>query len=809
MTRIRTHALWIATALLLSALTCNLPFLPGQRPQRSSVDGQGIGTLEPGGQLTGVDDVLLATTEGALEEPVQVLISRSSDPTDVTPLPESMDQHGGFYHLGAESDTFAPVEHPFVVGLPLPDGAPTEDLALAVLVPAQYIHIDTRPGVSYIEPADAWDFLPATHDEESNQALAVTPSLTASPVTATLVSATYFSSTSSNSDTTTIADQQSLPSDVLLGTVLNRHFWFSPYPRQADEPDFIAVCGPPEGDADAGCEQGDLNRAALDLERVYSDLTGLGFRLPRLNRRAIHISLRGRGASVDLGAYVIEVRPCDRSELDTVGLYISNGRAWACNGNGMDMTIRHEYFHATQYAYEAVLENATTREGWFIEGQATASQQSESILTRDSARGLRDVDKSLRGNNGVYRAQDFWLYVGKKLNADLTFLIPIFDYPPNAEGVNAAILEEYPRLQNLPSLYWDWVKNQTFEKVIDLDILGVPCTLSITGDGRYRTLTISGGNPTGEPRKIVYDLSLLVYEEPSEPLDPLSLDDEQLAFRDRGIRLRALDADVVIVEFPARIGGYSTPMSVLSSNVNVRSKFYDVAYSGGTRCRDEPDASSLQVGLQSRQSRTIYVLIANTDMVKGATACISFREDPENCNFPSAPFGTSGSGQADEPETDNGPGDGPGSGPEGVPPAGAGVASCLLGSWTLDNDSYLALLQSLDMPDVTFTGVGGSYTLSFQPDGVVHTADHTVLGVTTPQGSIDVTVNEEGSTEYWTEDAQLHMAGGQLLSASIGGGLDVEDARPGGSAPYGCQGDLLALYVQEASSPLVWHREGQ
>lgn len=776
---IRTSRLgaWIGTAILLSALACNLPFLLGDQEQQSSTDGQGIGTLEPGGQLIGVDEVVVAATDGAIEEPVQVRIRRASDPTNDTPLPTSLTQYGSFYHVDAEQDTFAPVENPFLIGLPLPEGAPTDDLALAVLVPAQYIHIDAPPGTDYVEPADEWDFLPAMYDEETNQALAITPSLTASPVTATLISAPYFSSTNSTADATTRAAQKSPGTVALLGGIFNLRLWFLPHARQVDEPDFVAICSPKEDDADAVCEKADLERAADELEDVYNDLTRLGFQLPRLYRQPKAISVDGQTRVADLGAYVIGVRPCTRTGF---GRYDSaTAKAWACDGGRMASTIRHEYFHATQYAYEAVLMGEA--ESWYLEGQATASQQSETVLTRDSERGLREIDRSLRGENGVYRTQDFWLYIGKKLNADLTFLIPLFDYPPNAQGLNAAILEEYPSLQNLPSVYWDWVKNQSFEKEIDIGNLGFTCSLSSDALGQPAILTVTD-DTTGRAPRIVYD--------PQLPPD------------DKIIELDALDSAVFEIQFPPPAdGSYSAVVRVLRDNPLARSKFYDPTDFRTTDCREVPDAESANVQVGSEMER-LFVVVANSDIGDTAVVCISFELQRIDCKLPPPSAGL------DRNSEGNDRGEDPQSGPEGVPPAGAGSAACLLGTWTLDNDSYLAFLQSLDMPDVTFTDVGGSYTLAFEAGGVVHTADHTVLGVTTPQGSIDVKVNEDGSTEYWTEDGRLHMAGGQLLSASIGGGLEVEDARPGGSAPYGCQGDLLALYLQEESPPLVWHREG-
>src|SRR5690606_34706724 len=59
-----------------------------------------------------------------------------------------------------------------------------------------------------------------------------------------------------------------------------------------------------------------------------------------------------------------------------------------------------------------------------------------------------------------YETQDLWIYTGQRLGQTLAYLIPIFEIGGEPVDVNTALGG------NLAGTYWEWVKNQVYEKEI-------------------------------------------------------------------------------------------------------------------------------------------------------------------------------------------------------------------------------------------------------------------------------------------------------------------------------------------------------
>ena len=137
----------------------------------------------------------------------------------------------------------------------------------------------------------------------------------------------------------------------------------------------------------------------------------------------------------------------------------------ACTSN-----VRHELFHAIQWAYDQLLRDyadgsTRARSVWTIEGTATAASRSSATMLRDldAIFPVHTVTDDLTDSrdNREYSAQDFWVYYGLRTATSIAYLRAVFEKGGTPEHVDAAIA--------LADAYWTWVKNQAFEKVYTLD----------------------------------------------------------------------------------------------------------------------------------------------------------------------------------------------------------------------------------------------------------------------------------------------------------------------------------------------------
>ena len=121
--------------------------------------------------------------------------------------------------------------------------------------------------------------------------------------------------------------------------------------------------------------------------------------------------------------------------------------------------VRHELFHAIQYAYPALSqadENDSAATRWMIEGTATAAEQSSATMRRNREIVRRPITTPLTDLEYAYNTQDFWVYTGLARGQSLAYLQPIFTAGGTAEQVYTSLA--------LDDAYWSWVKNQAIEK---------------------------------------------------------------------------------------------------------------------------------------------------------------------------------------------------------------------------------------------------------------------------------------------------------------------------------------------------------
>lgn len=430
--------------------------------------GPSEGDFGPGTPFVAEDGSSVATTDEDFGEDL-AFQSEVRDAPEV-PLPGGVTPVGPVRRITADRYATSGPDAPFVMSLPVPDGESPDDLAIAYLDRGR-VEFDAPIGEE-IDGTVTWVFLDAFFDQETRLLFAPVFNVSPEGWEAVIVRADSF-----DTGRTTSAD------------ALDRQQVFAPL-------DFVANCSPLFGQSGVPETCGDTERqaAAGDLEDVYDDLTVLGFTdQPKLTFEAEDVTVVVESlvpleydVQVDPAAWVMELRPA--SQVSNGGMYSSgSGSFWAAIGtsgvtSGTRNTIRHEYFHATQYGYDPDLSAGWLRARFSIEGQAVLSENSVPTLGRDGL-GPRAIDDTLlrsRWNGSSwnaapfseYQAQDFWLYLGESGgHTDLTYIVPFAEEGMAPEDVDAVLERDwsstYP--DGLEDAYWSWAKNQAFEARHDLD----------------------------------------------------------------------------------------------------------------------------------------------------------------------------------------------------------------------------------------------------------------------------------------------------------------------------------------------------
>jgi hypothetical protein len=361
----------------------------------------------------------------------------SAPPPGVSPV-------GEFQLVRANRDALLPIDAPMTVTLPVPDGTPTDGLWAAKVV-------DASTALDGATRGDRWLLLDGVYDPAGRTFSTRTASVTAAGDRYVLVTRSDF-----------VLPVQAKP------TVLNGF-------------DFFGSCLEMD---EVECSQALLDETAAVLADVRGHLRAMGFPEPRLRvQTAPGDPENGLGFAFTIAAS--DSSHCVDDEGDPVlGIYYATeGLLIVCApddpvaASELHATIVHEYFHATQYAFDAVL-HGPRQEPFLLEGTATAAELSYprdvgtgDLMSRTTFRKLHAVDIPLPTDDDSpggedmsyeYAAQDFWVFVGRKLGRDLDYLVPIF----SAGGGRFAVQRNLPS-SNLSELYWQWVKDMTFMRAYD------------------------------------------------------------------------------------------------------------------------------------------------------------------------------------------------------------------------------------------------------------------------------------------------------------------------------------------------------
>ncbi len=572
--------------------------------------------LAPGGTITTDTGVAIGAPKGALQASVGVSVDLMGTPPQGV-LPGGAKTVGDAFELSPVSAIQTPANAPLLIGLPIPPGATRDRLALAVFVPADRVDYDlvgVEDGVSYA-PGDSWSLVPGQVDDAHDLLVAPLGSVPAGGQVLRLVE-------SAEADSPPLTPQRAgTAQTVTLG--------------------FAAHC---VGFASLGrsseCTASDEAAAAQELDNVYQDIrVGQGFKAPYLRMELVIHSLFP--AVVLEVNYVVELHPFrTQDSYDGVCKVDATGRGnhgrysfgdrniVVCFGapvtttfdGGRSDTIRHEYFHATQYPY------TTSATSWFKESTAVTAQDSLASFVRDTGRGVRDVDVKVLAKPQMYNLQDFWIYLGQRYGLALSDLIPFLQAGGNAAAIDQVIggSATYAGLGDFGDAYWAWAKNQAFEKQFPLGGAGfaTQCGLDLNGSGQAFALKDGSLPPV---------LDYTVAAPPGavhRNLSPLS----SAIYR---IDLNALTGS-----------SFQVTPQVTAGDPDIRAKFFDAADLGTLDCVSSGEASSRTISVSANQDQTWYVLISNAGTDGNAAFTLGFGDATPSVDI-SSPSGGSSFGEGD------------------------------------------------------------------------------------------------------------------------------------------------------------------
>jgi hypothetical protein len=339
------------------------------------------------------------------------------------------------------------------------------------------------------------------------------------------------------------------------------------------------------------------------------------------------------------------------------------------SGNYLSKTVRHELFHALQFEklfragvraenpnsftylgqYPPNLENKVyynVGRRWILEGTATAIEYSDLSKFNRQTRGYdegipdRDLFKStstLKENkspvvleNDMYETQDFWVFSGqntfRKSKWNLNYLLTIFSsglktaFPTQELDATFQILG-YPG--GLKSAYWEWSKNQSYERFENLENLNsAPCSanLSTTFPDFSKRVAQDGFRPP----IYVEDLSkALTYN--------FAGNSDQI--KDKPFTVSSLTTEVISVKF----------LNAINNGVNVsfksqgdfKYKIYrtDQPLPTPDACKDFKDAENSNPVFPITPGTKLFILAANIDLENSSSFTVTVTPVTTNPNI--------------------------------------------------------------------------------------------------------------------------------------------------------------------------------
>ncbi len=443
-------------ALTALAACTQSPTTPPQAGVQNAVPSIEQGILNPGGSFTSSAGVTIRAPTGVLNAPVEVFAKAITSSTFPLPLPGAWSQVGSAYRIGATGGAGSRNRDSFQIELPVPAGVDSRGLAIATFFPTSF-PVDGEDQPPY------WDS--ATTQRTSGLSVLQT-------VARELNSASFIYVLVRRNDVLI----QSKPSSVITQAT----------------PVFTVTC-----EGSFPCNQTLKSEAISVTATAYSDFVssmGLdGTNLPLVDTN-IKFILSG-------------TLSCRVNTSTVAGYYnfLDTGIRLCVNSTGQPVvtayqnTLRHEVFHAVQAGILASVGVTLTRQWiddgrlWIIEGTAQAASVSLSQMNVRSDTNLnlaRRIVPSLLSTSSdlTYQTQDYWAYVGRVLNRGIVYTKAIFqtglsDPIPNVNSSLIALGYSGGLFQS----HWDWIKNQTVERSVNLRGTPASCRMDLATVGTQYT----------------------------------------------------------------------------------------------------------------------------------------------------------------------------------------------------------------------------------------------------------------------------------------------------------------------------------
>jgi hypothetical protein len=525
--------------------------------------------------------VALGAPQAALDETIEVQIDPVDDPTENVPLPENwetggVELHGESFAISTENDLYTPYGNYLLLGLPIPEGVDPEDVAFAVLSPPGSViaHGD-------VEPEMRWHVQRGQYDEENDVVGAIIPFLGSEPMTYTLMTGANFSD---------VEIPEGLDNDP-VPPILDQEFLGFQVECTLNFPD-------------NPCTIDHMEQTENALTEAYDAwVVELGFSEPRLQHRLIDVDLSTDEPpffeALYMYDYHLDYKSSPNGAYDVKSnIGVTFFPADENDPDPDDLITQHELFHAIQYRYPNTRANHNDWMRGIIEGTATAAEMSLNGLTRSTqdhpTREPRAVDVGIlrdlaSSDVHVYALQDFWVYLGQTIEPDdpqISYLIPLFSMGSQFGDVEQLISDD-GTFESLSEAYWQWVRNQSFEKT---EVLGQ--------DGE--------GNPVPGGDQCVWSGYGTAEEQVVDP---------SITSVGTGFSLDPLTSRVYEYTLPSGADPYTVRLSVDTSDVpheNVRARFYleDDAGTAGCTTRVATDSRTFEI---DEDGETVHILVSNTD----------------------------------------------------------------------------------------------------------------------------------------------------------------------------------------------------
>lgn len=560
----KVFSIFLVIAVFLSFLLVPVACAPTGEQEEEEDEEEGL-ILEPGELVTGVDGVTIGAPEGVLDQAIEIFIEKVDDPREEVPFPENMEDMevvGDFYEISAGQDFSASTGDYLLLGLPVPEEVSTDDLMFVSLVPPDGVVQDWLSD----DPSIRWTLLQGVYDPGSG------------------LFGTLLPSVSAGSDIFAL----------LLPCFINRIYeWTDVDPFRV-----ISI----------GCGDWistDSHRAltGLALKKALDAYVGMGFNEPDLRHPVKTIDFGSNECEIE-NLYEYQLR--EKTPDDPLGVYHPNSRV-ACTYYKGDpdqpdpITAHHELFHAIQFAYFSVRDNWHSWElRRTLESGAVAAEMSLTGLTRSRDWNPHPVDHGLWSSINVtlwdYRAQDFLVYLCKKAP-------DLYTGPEQGKGLawlnlwyllggmedNLDHIIEYDHtLNSLGEAYWEWVKNQAFEKSV---ILGLDSGNQLVPYGDYCSWSGHGQPPVS-----------VSYSYAGNSWSDAATD----------FKLPRLTSRVFRLHLPKRASPYEVVAKIYTDDPNIRWKFYEDALIGTKICWLCCDNYECSFKVTDTDVGA-YLLVSNTD----------------------------------------------------------------------------------------------------------------------------------------------------------------------------------------------------